>query len=261
MEVKAPLEQVAQRVREQNAADALEDPIWQRLSRGELDADEDAALRARAAADPAMAERYEAFRPLGPDLQQRLVAQASLELASKTPARGAVLRRVSFGAAVALAAAASLLLVLRRSASPADTDPLPVYALSLTGGERSTRSDTAPPPAVPIELHGGSQLEIVLRPATAVTGPVSVEAFTVRDGQARPWTVPMSRSADGAVRISGDARALLGPATGEVGLAFVVERAGAPPVDPADVVRAAGGGLGVRGRQVIERRVKLLEGD
>src|SRR5215831_10074605 len=107
---------------EKEAEQARLDERWDRLADGTLSPEEDAELRALAAASPEAREAYEAFRPLGAAFQARLVDElaTAVPAATKTPAgrllnfRRALSRNsVRFGAVAAAVAAACLFLVLR----------------------------------------------------------------------------------------------------------------------------------------------------
>ena len=100
----------------------------------------------------------------------------------------------------------------------------------------------------------------MLRPSTAVQGAVAVKAFLVQGDQARPWGVPMDRLSDGAVRVSGEAGALMGVAAGAWDLVFVVGRDGVV-VEPGEVVRAVNGSGDSHPWQLLERRVRLIDGN
>jgi len=242
--------------------DPADDPVWDRLAKGELPAEEHARLRERASADPEIAQLYEAFRPLDGSVKATIAARAEASLRRPRVVR---LRRVALVAGP-LAAAAVLLLVLRlpRPRSGDVLAAVPEYSLDLTGGDRTTRSGEpmpAPAPGTAVDLHRGSHLEIVLRPATAVKQTVAVHAFLVQGDVARPWDVPMERSADGAVRVSGQAGSLLGVPPGSWDLVFTVSSAGAAAPEPADVARAARGEAagGAHPWRLLDARVHLLD--
>ncbi|WP_437730065.1 hypothetical protein [Sorangium sp. So ce1335] len=159
----------------------------------------------------------------------------------------------------ALAAAAALLLVFRL-APPGSRDqgsaptalpgapslpPVPVYAIAISGGEQALRSTNRNPGAEP--APGGeatsvgpeSRLEITLRPATRVEGPLEVRAFLIRDGGARPWDVKVELSSQGAARIAGDRKTLFrGVPAGHLEIALAIGRPGSLPAGPEDVLRA-----------------------
>jgi hypothetical protein len=252
------LQHLGRHVRSEASPDPADDPVWERLARGELSPSEDALLRERAAGDPQVAALYEAYCPLDGAVRKRIAARVEAGL---RPSRGPVWRRVALIAAPLAAAAAVLLVVSVRMRQPAEPLALiPQYALALSGGDRATRSG-APDDSGPVELHRGSNLEIVLRPSTAVSHPVMVRAFLLQGAEARPWDVPMDRSADGAVRIAGQAGALLaGAAPGSWDLVFTVGPEGSATPDAADVARAAHGDGGAHAWQLLVTRVRLLDG-
>jgi hypothetical protein len=235
-----------------------DDPVWERLASGRLTMAEDAELRLRAATDPGVAALYEAYRPLEASTKDR-IARGALEHLRPARRRAGWWRRAALVAAP-LAAAAAVVILLTRAAPPPGADAaLPTYALVVMGGDQTTRSGAAPDSA-PIELHRGSRLEIVLRPATPVSSPVVVSAFLVRGGEAHAWSVPMDRSTDGAVRIAGEARTLLAVPAGSWDLAFVVGGDGAATADPSEVARATQGNGGTHAWQLLQRRIELLDG-
>jgi len=252
------LQDLGRHVRSEANPAPADDPVWERLARGELSPSEDARLRERAAGDPELAALYEAYRPLDGAARQQIAARVEAGL---RPSRGAVWRRAALIAAPLAAAAAVLLVVSVRMRQPAQPLALiPQYALALSGGDRATRSGT-PDDSGPVELHRGSHLEIVLRPATAVSHPVTVRAFLLQGADARPWDVAMERSADGAVRIAGQADALLaGVPAGSWDLVFTVGPEGTAAPDPGDVTRATHGYGPAHAWQLLATRVRLLDG-
>src|SRR5215218_8487003 len=58
---------------EEGAEKARLDERWDRLAAGTLTADEEAELRALAETSPEAGDAWEAFRPLGPEFQARVV--------------------------------------------------------------------------------------------------------------------------------------------------------------------------------------------
>lgn len=231
------LRELGRVARERQQAESR-DERWESLTQGTLSEDERRALEELARQEPSAAEAHEAYRPLDAAARERIAARLEQQLAAepapeKPPAAVLVPRRpwrrlVPALAALA-AAAAVLLLVLPRQAPP-----LPGYALSLSS-EQAVRAGT-PEPEVP-RLGPGSQLDVLLRPETAVEGPVDVRAFLIRRGEARSWTPPLERSPEGAVRIRGPVEALLPVPPGEWTLAIAVGRPGTLPESP-DEVRA-----------------------
>lgn len=234
-----------------------DDPIWEKLARGELTPAEDAALRNRAAGDPQIATRYEAYRPLQPALKARIAARAAEAMAPQP--RVLLFRRVATVAAP-LAAAAVLVLVLARPWGTHRAAPLPTYAFELSGGDAVTRSGTpgATTPRTP-ELRRSSHVEIVLRPATAVSVPVVVRAFLVRGEEVHAIDLPVERASDGAVRVQGDAGTLFGDvAPGTWDLALTVAPEGTSPPAAADVLRVLRGSAAPQDWQLVDRRIDLL---
>jgi hypothetical protein len=241
-----------------SAGHPSDDAAWEKLARGELAPDEQARLRERAASDPETARLWEAFRPLDEAVKERIAARVEMVRRGRV----VVWRRAALIAAP-LAAAALVALALRLPRS-AWSDPLamvPEYSLDVAGGDQGTRSAApARNPSAPIELHAGSSLEIVLRPATAVQHPVVVRAFLVQGASARPWDVPMERSPDGAVRIAGEAGTLLRVPPGSWDLVFTVSPEGAAPPDPDAVARAAHGERGTPPWRLLNTPVRVLDG-
>src|SRR5262245_17386152 len=115
------------------------DERWDRLAAGTLTAEEEAELRALAETSPEAHETWEAFRPLGPEFQARVVDRIATGLPKKgwrarvlpfppTPAR--------IGGWIAAAAAAAAVLV--RVLWP--SGPLPEYQMAVSGGSSAMRS-------------------------------------------------------------------------------------------------------------------------
>jgi hypothetical protein len=234
-----------------------DDVIWERLAKGELAPAEETRLRERAAADPEIARLYEAFRPLDDAAKQRIAERVAASL--PRPRLATAWRRAAIIAGpLAAAAVVVLALQLRHSANPSAL--LPEYALDVSGGDRATRSGTAPMGG-PVELHRGSRLEIVLRPATAVQHPVAVRAFLVQGDQVRRWAAPMEQSADGAVRIAGEAGTLMDVTPGSWDLVFTVSSEASAAPDPDDVARAIRGEGGARPWRLLDAHVRLLDGN
>jgi hypothetical protein len=247
--------------------DGERDPRWQRLASGELSAEEDAALRRAAEADPELAELYEAYRPLGADVKATIAARVTPLVARADVARTGVVRRgpwrVAALVAIPLAAAAAVAIWLstsrRDDAKVAVVEsPAPDYALTVTGGDRVLRGSSALSPDAPAELRADSRLEIVLRPSGAVTSPPIVRAFLVQNGESRAWDPPMQRSADGAARVAGAAGDLLGGGAGTFDLVFAIGRADDVPADPKTIARALEDRGASRRWQLLVARVRLV---
>jgi hypothetical protein len=127
--------------------------------------------------------------------------------------------------AVAMAAAAVLLVVLRPTSGP---DALPPYAIALAGGERAVRGDEGPR-TFPPRFAPASRVEIVLRPETPGPAPV-VSAFLLQHGARQPWAATPDIAPGGAVRFAGTAASLFGPRRGV--LAVEVELRGGAGATP-----------------------------
>jgi len=206
------LRELIQMERERRDAEhAKLDERWDRLSAGELSPEEEAVLRQLAETTEEGHEAYEAFRPLGPDFQARVVRAVRDQSAAATPrpapagapkppARLLPFRKraaaVGGWLTAAAAVAAGLLLFL-----PGAQPPLPDYKLAgLSGGaiamrgEPSEASRTFPP---------GSRFELVARPDTAVPGKIAVQCFLGRGRDLLPWETPPASFKDGVVRIVG----------------------------------------------------------
>lgn len=177
------------------------DERWDRLSAGELTPEEEAELIALAETSEEAREAYEAFRPLGPEFQARVVSviQAQEPKARVLPFRRAATR---YGGWVtgALAAAAALFLVVRNPASP----PLPGYEAHLNGGAREYRGATEPSSGIPVFVPG-TQLILDVTPQQAVTGPLEAHAFLARGADIVAWEPepPLKVSSQGTVRLRG----------------------------------------------------------
>jgi len=210
------------------------DERWDRLAAGTLTAEEDAELQALAATSPEARETYEAFRPLGPDFQGRMIDGIAAELAKpavpeEPPARILPFRPNPFRFAgwltAAAAAAASLVLFLRPLA------PLPGYSLAaISGGSRAMRGEVTEVP----DFAPGDPFRVVLRPDTEVTRAQSLEAqaFLLRGRELRNLEVQSHIEPNGVVKLEGslDRDLRLGAWT----LWAVVGRRGKLP-DPADL--------------------------
>ncbi len=218
---------------EQGDTNAHLDERWDRLAAGTLTQEEDAELRALAESSPEARETYEAFRPLGAELQARIVESLAGELgktaaeakpketrARLLPFRPVTLRRA--GWLTAAAAAAGLFLLLR---GPASMPPLPVYTAELSGGIKTFRGEESPPSGPPLFIPG-SQVTLVVRPEHAVTGEVDAQAFLARGAEWIVWG-PRIEIHDGSVRFQGELGREIQP--GEWRLWAVVGRPGKLP--------------------------------
>lgn len=234
------MRRLAQVQREElDAEQASLDERWDRLSAGELSPEDEAELRALAETSEDARQAYEAFRPLGPEFQARVVGALQeqrvapeLEEGPRPPARVLPFRklatRLGGSLAAAAAVAAALVLLLR---VPGSQPPMPGYELEVTGGAQEMRGDQpdrlADSPSQ--TFSPGSQIELVARPQTAVTGPVAARCFLERDGALQPWEVSGEITGDGVVRIAGTVGREITIPPGEWTLWIVVGRPGTLP--------------------------------
>lgn len=185
------------------------DERWDRLAAGTLTAEEEAELRALAAASPEARQAYEAFRPLGADFQARVVA--SIRAQEQAPAKLLPWRRpaarvAAWGTAAAAAAAASLLMLLRPPA------PLPGYSLAeISGGSSALRGEV-------VEMQDfapGDDFQVILRPETQVARARSLtaQAFLFRGTELRGLEVRSRVEPSGVVKLEGALDGDLPPGT------------------------------------------------
>jgi hypothetical protein len=127
-------------------------------------------------------------------------------------------RRVLIAASAGLisaVAAASLLFIF----SPARE--LPRYALEVSGGEKPLRSGD-PTGAGRLVALPNNVLTFTLRPELETDRAVELSSFIQRGDVLEPWTLPIDRSQRGALRISGETRALFPGVTGAFKLILIV---------------------------------------
>lgn len=217
---------------------------WEALARGELDAEAVDALRREAETTAEGRRAWEAFRPLDPRFHAR-AARRILAARDDRPARApdiepaaarrrrATPRAAWALAAVLLASIAGGLLIGRGAAPP----PLPSYQLSVAG----VRAERAPAPGeeatAGATLVPGSRLELVLRPATGVEGPVTAALYLAGGGALDRWPVAaeaLEAAPSGALRVAGRVGAELPFRAGDWTVLAVVGRPGAMP-SPAAV--------------------------
>jgi hypothetical protein len=189
------LRELARAAREEAAERERWDERWDRLAAGELSAKEEAELRDLAARSPEAAQAYEAFRPLGPEFQARVLGAIRTQSAAESPLpKGDELEskpaaapewshlfrlpklRLAF-AGMGAAAAAALLLVLRIPA------PLPGYVIAVAPGIQEFRGEDPAQKGIVI-LAPGARFVATAQPATRLTGRTAPEAifFLAADG-------------------------------------------------------------------------------
>lgn len=206
--------------------DGDSDPRWEELAEGTLsDAERDAfvAEQRTRATTPEEHARIDAMlvalQPLDADEEERLVAAVSAAIVPELAVRPAaelpanvvplaprVRRNVWLGgAALALAAAAAILLVVRTG--PA----LPSYGVEVSGGARVERGAEEATERFGFDDH----LVVVLRPREQVEGAVVAHVHRVEGERLVRLDVPLDVSATGAVRLDarvGDLVSTPGPA-------------------------------------------------
>jgi hypothetical protein len=187
------------------------DPELEKLVQGTSTPEELRTLRTRAEADPALEVRIAQLTPMDDGVRQRIVQQAIKEHL-QPKAKVVELRprkKVSWlaPAAVALSAAAAVLLMVR---SP-EVAELPGYSLSAKGGVDVERGSTREGPIV---LAPDSTLQLVLRPASDVEGPLHVKALVRAGSQLDELVVHPEISPSGSIRIRELSSALFGARTG-----------------------------------------------
>jgi hypothetical protein len=256
------LKELGDLARQEDEADrARFDERWDRLAAGTLSPEEDAELRALASASPDLRETYEAFRPLGPEFQARVVeaaaklvqrpepqplpfprpaphvevwlgAEAAAELAP--PPRVRPFRRATAWLGAAAALAAGLFLVVHPPGAP--LPPLPIYKVDPILGVQSQRGEPTVSTGLPV-FGPGSLLTVNARPSKPVEGPVEARGF-VRPLSGGNAVVPLDpqppfKIENGAVRL----RATLGQeirlTSGDWRLWIVVGRPGKIPTASA----------------------------
>ena len=223
------LSELADLARQEEAEKARLDERWDRLAAGTLTVEEEAELRALAESSPEARAAWEAFRPLGPAFQTRVVDRIAAELPGARKARVLPFPAARIGGwLTAAAAAAAILAVLLRPSAP-----LPGYEISVTGGSSAMRGEQIQEPG----FAPGDAVEVRLRPGTASRGRLEAELFLLRDGEVRRLDAE-SEIDHGAVRM----KTVLDPdlRPGAWTLWAVVGRPGDLP-DPAELQSLAAG--------------------
>ncbi len=207
-------------------------PRWERLAKGDADADERRALDEIARADG----DDDAVAALAPPSDEYRARVLDAVMRAKTPDN---VRRFPMGSVVAvvagLAMAAAVALYVGRPRSVGDD--LPAYALTVGGSELDVRGAPAPS-AAPARLGPDARLRLVVRPERQVAGPLEVHLFIARDGNVTPWSAPYDLSSAGVVQISGPATMLIEGPNGPREIVVAVGRPGSVPATAAELARA-----------------------
>ena len=194
------------------------------------------------------AEDREVFAPISDRARAAMVDRALHALAPSRRPRP-IARRLLMVAAAALPLAAAAAWLLW----PAP--PLPVYTLALAAGDDTARGAVAnPPEGNVVTVSSGSRIDLVLRPASAIDGPLRAELYLAGDPPAA-LDLPAEMAASGAVRWSGTAEQLVGSRRGDLELVAVVGR---PASLPGAAARARLGEARGRGWQSFAIRLRVL---
>jgi hypothetical protein len=150
----------------------------------------------------------EAAKALGDDAVDRIVARVAPAKPKAKPAKVIVFPTWArtYGASIAVAAAVVLFIATRDHGSNGPS--LPGYAITASG-EQMVRGDVPKSTTLRVGKAAASRFEIVLRPDTSVgEAKVIAYAFAMEGNEPSALDAKVEVSKDGAVRITGDARAL-----------------------------------------------------
>lgn len=190
---------------------------------GRLSKEAQAALLARAEADPQLAEALALYAPLSEATKDRIAERGMAEV------RVVPLRRAPIiGGLLALAAA----IMIGIFAMTDRYGPLPSYAVNAQVQDALYRSEDLPRAPT---VRADSRIELRLVPDQPAEGDVAGRLF-LQDGAAiRIISASPEISPDGALRWRGTPSELLGVETGTVTVTMVVGRPGQLPADPSAV--------------------------
>jgi hypothetical protein len=169
-------------------------------------------------------ERLEAENAIDPAFVD---ATADRALAELTRQRKAPRRRIGryVAGAAALAAAAAIALAIRSR-----EEALPEYQATVVAGGASPERALGDVPKE-LAVRPGSQVDLLVRPATRVPRKIEARAFIAHDGALAPWDAAIEIADTGALRLRGRIAAIDG--AGAWALVIVVAEAGAfPSQDP-----------------------------
>lgn len=131
--------------------------------------------------------------------------------------------------------------------------PLPKYSLSMSAGAMELRGEPVPSDSVP-SFAPGTSVDLVLRPATALEGPVAWRGFLVQGERWSAWAPQAELDRSGAIRIAGRASSLFPESPGERTLVIVLAR-------PNEIEEAANAVAAGRRDQaiVLEQKIMITE--
>jgi hypothetical protein len=199
-------------------ARAVAEPdIWEELTSGQLDKELGAALRVLAEERDELAAKLEAYTPLDEAFRIRVTEALAQQLRHDAHRR----RFVWLGGSTLLVSVAAAALF---SLSP-PKDGLPSYGLSLSGGVAETRGAGAKPGDT-VWATTATELELTLRPARRVNGPVvlSMFLFSSRSHRAYPLQKAAEHDPSGAFRVVGSVSTLFDAPFGSYTLVAIVDR-------------------------------------
>jgi len=248
------LQRLGDLARDEDAADPL-DARWDRLAADDLSAEERAELERLAEESEVAEAALGAFSPLDDELLDRIAERVVEERGARViPFRKRSLVRWGAVAVPLLAAAAVALLVVL----PSGVAPLPDYGIEVGGGDRAVRSGGPVPGGTP-RLSPTSHFDLVLRPSTAVVGPVEVAGWLLVAGGPTPLPLHGHLSEGGAARLGGGAVELFGAAPGEREIIIVVARPGLGPDEAALSSLLRSGTTRGEGWRLFRTRVQITE--
>lgn len=152
----------------------------------------------------------EAAKPLGDDAVDRIVARVSpnAKTAKNEPAKVIAFPRWARTYAAPIAVAAAVVLFIATRDHGANGPLLPAYSVSATA-EQLVRGDAPKTTTLHVGKAAASRFEIVLRPETSVgDAKIIAYAFVMEGAEPVALDAKTDVSKDGAVRITGEARAL-----------------------------------------------------
>lgn len=219
------------------------DERWRRLAAGTISEADDAALRALAAESEEARLDYEALRPFGPQLQDRLARDWQARTPAALPDEPLPLpigerrwRRAPPYRWLAVAATLAVAVLGWRLWRGPDLPTMPEYGHELFGAVQEMRS---PEPTLDVPVFvPGSPFRLVLRPQQPIEEDLERRYYLVGStGELRPWRVDLALSAEGVVEIAGTVGEDLLIEPGDWAVVFVYGRPGRLP-DPEDLLAA-----------------------
>lgn len=163
-------------------------------------------------------------------------------------------RRVIAAAIASVALAAGVILYLTVKPGIAE---LPRYELEVGGGDGGPGSPSNPAPSAPLLLAPGGRIEVIARPAKAISGAVGARSYFVQGETVRPWVPTIDISRDGAVRLTAGASGWSNLAPGRWELVLLVARPEDLPTDSSEARKTIASPNASRVR-VLRRNVEVI---